>query len=232
MKTKVCKICGHEKLIEDFGTSKSKSGVICFRGWCKACGNKKQKEYFVSKPEYQQKKIREKNNYNVRLRAEKKGTWLKDSHLKIKEWSQEEYMYNIRQARKLKKSKEYFQYCNFESSDMVADAYMLLIEKGLEYSRWQFYLLMWNAMAREKYRQIKLSPKQYEYYLRSVKERKAIGRFLMEPWYIAQLNRSMGIDNQSVTSEQFEERKRQLLYLRKNKKLVGEFYAKRDRIIE
>ena len=56
-KTKVCKVCGIEKEINQFGLSHRKNKKPCIRNYCKLCGIEKTKKYYKNNPNLQREQI-------------------------------------------------------------------------------------------------------------------------------------------------------------------------------
>lgn len=224
---KTCKKCNRILPIENFRIGVYNGNKI-IRNECKDCKNKQAKKYYQP-PTEEQREIR--REY-TQLKAKENGGWISLSRKKEMVWTDQEYTFNIKEAHKLKKNKLYFKYCHFEPSDMVADAYIRLIERELPYSRHQFYLLMWQAMSKAKYLQIKLSPQEYERLLLQGRERLAVARFLLKKQYINIRIKTRGLNIKDLSKEELEKYKKELNLKRKNKKLLGEFYLKRDNLIE
>lgn len=223
---KQCKKCGIIKDITEFPIAKYTDGREWHRGICKYCKNKQSLVYYANRDEEQKERTRELD----RKRAANNGTWLKPSLTVERTWSEAEYAFNIKQAKKLKRCKVYFKYSQCSPEDTVSDAYIRMVEKQLPYSRYQFYLLMWQAMQMDKYWKMKANPSKYEYYLLKLRERKAIGRYLMQRWYLDQLNRAKGIDPCILNIEDYKKQKGYLYFLRTNKILSGEVLLERSGI--
>lgn len=215
---KQCKCCKIVKTITNFPIAKYADGREWYRGTCKDCKNKKASIYYAQLNEEKKETLRE----SARERAEKNGSWLKPSLTVQRPWTESEYHFNIKQAKKLKRCKLYFKYSECSPEDTVSDAYIRMVEKELPYSRYQFYLLMWGSMAMDKYWKIKSNPSKYNFYLKCHRERKAIGRFLMQRWYLDTLNRAKGIDTETLISEDYRKQKEYLNIIRKEKVLEGE----------
>ena len=47
-KTKVCKVCGIEKEINQFGISHRKNKKPCIRNYCRLCGNEKTRKHYAN----------------------------------------------------------------------------------------------------------------------------------------------------------------------------------------
>lgn len=215
---KKCTSCNIAKPVDDFPVAKYADGRSWHRGKCKECKKEESKLYYQNYTPEQKTKIRE----NERIRAALEGTWVRPGRRVERIWTEEEYRYNVRQARKLKKWKVYFTYCDFTPYEMVSEAYLILLEKDLIYSRWQFYLLIWQAMQRYKYAKIKSNRGTWERYLKMCRERKAIGRFLMKRHYINQCLSDKGINPSSLLPEDVAKYKERLQLKRGNKILVGQ----------
>lgn len=236
MTTKVCTICNQEKLFIEFPIAyskpKSDGGLPCYRGMCKACKSDEHKNRFDALDDKDKEKEREKRRQRERDLAAKYGTWVKMVDKQERKFNQNEYEFSIKQAKKLKRCKIYFKYCDFGVEEIVSEAYINLTEKGLPYSRYRFYLLMWSAMAKDKYMKIKSSPREYEFFKKSREEKRAIGRYLMKPWYINKLLGARGITIESLNKDNVYDFVRHVQKQRENKTLVGEVLLKRWGVIE
>ena len=71
MSTKVCKVCGIEKSINDFGSFNLVSGQKSYRGTCRDCGNKQKnitRRIRRSDPEYRRAELDKENARNQKKR--------------------------------------------------------------------------------------------------------------------------------------------------------------------
>lgn len=121
---------------------------------------------------------------------------------KIREFDEEELKYSIRKAKWLIRSKEYFRGQNICAETAVSNAYILMIERGHEYTRKIFYLLIWSSLSRDRYAYIKANPILYRKFLDRQNEYTALSRLHMKKFYLNALLRNNNHPiNMTITSD-------------------------------
>lgn len=260
MENKTCKICQQSYSLDRFPTGSSKNGVMCYRGTCKDCKNKKTKEVYKSKETpriwnrhykppknkkcvcsccesiyYQTARyvlaIKNKNLKNYCSLSCRSKAWSGENNkfFKTDNWQLKQYIelnqvrrfdetelkYSISKAKYLIRSKIYFRYQNLCPETAVSNAYIMLTERGHDYTRKLFYLLIWSSLSRDRYYNIKSNPVLYRQYLDRQNEYQAIARVMCKKHYLRQLfrkaknpiNPAILDDNPEIYSQKIEKLK-------------------------